>query len=270
MNSTNYRPVATNYDKSFPLYITTIGETANERFVYRPSGIENHQLLYTSGGRGKCYIRGKKYYLEPGTIFYLPAGSAHYYEKQTDGWHTYWLTFNGTIDLFGNEPAIWHVGEQFDFVSYHSEILKHKNTSEWSLKSSVGLYNMLVTCKDFVKTEDIAMYNLQSRLDPVIDYLYEHCTEQIDVSQIAELIGVSGEHFCRIFKEFTNMRPFEYITHLRIDRAKEIMTRNPELSVSDVASMTGYTDNSYFIKKFRSLQGISPGKYKKFVCGAKK
>ena len=66
------------------------------------------------------------------------------------------------------------------------------------------------------------------------------------------------------------MRPFEYITHLRIDRAKEIMTRNPELSVSEVASMTGYTDNSYFIKKFRSLQGISPGKYKKFVCGAKK
>ena len=69
MNSTNYRPVATNYDKSFPLYITTIGETANERFVYRPSGIENHQLLYTSGGRGKWYIRGKKYYLEPGTVF---------------------------------------------------------------------------------------------------------------------------------------------------------------------------------------------------------
>lgn len=255
--------VVTNYDKSFPVYVTTIGCSSVQEFIYRLSGMSSCQLLYTACGRGKTYIHGKRYDLEPNTIFFLPAGNTHFYEKQTDDWKTYWITYGGSIEFFEPKPAIWTIPDGFNFLHYYNKIMECRFSAERSLKSSIALYELLVTCKEFASAEQTAMHNIHTRLDPVFDYLYGHFTENTDIACLAGIAGVSHEYFCRIFKECTNMRPLEYITRLRIEKAKTELMQSPDEPINKIARDVGYSDISYFIKKFREAENLSPASYRK-------
>ena len=52
-----------------------------------------------------------------------------------------------------------------------------------------------------------------------------------------------------------------FLRNVRIERAKEIMERNPQMFIKDVAMMTGYRDQFYFSRIFRAVTGISPSEY---------
>lgn len=266
MNISKLNPIITCYDKSFPVYIKNMGISVIQDPIFRPAGIDVHQLLYTAKGKGKTYIYGKKYELEPNTILFHPANTTQLYEQITEDWQTYWITYNGSIDFFERKPAIWHLPENFEFISYFNSIMSYENTPEWGMKSSVILYELLISCREFAAEEQTYVYNLRSRLNPVINFLYEHFAENITISEIAEMIGVSSEHFCKLFKEFTNMRPFEYITHLRIEHAKTLLVEDVNAPIGSIAHAVGYSDNSYFIKRFKELEGMSPGQYRKMLC----
>lgn len=263
MDITDHTSKATNFDRGLPLYISTIG-SGNERIIYRPSGIEDNLLLYTAGGKGSVYIRGKRYVAQRGSIIYLPAGTTHFYEKISGVWNTYWVSYGGAVNILDSEAAIWEVPEDFDFIHYYNEIIKHKANADWSIKSSTALYELLIRIKTFADPRRTALFRLQNKLDEVTDWLYSHFTEEIDVKEIAALIGVTPEHFCRIFKEYTGKRPFEYLTQLRIDMARNLLLHSDE-TIAEIAAKTGYSDASYFIKKFREFEGISPGKYRKNI-----
>jgi AraC-like DNA-binding protein len=53
----------------------------------------------------------------------------------------------------------------------------------------------------------------------------------------------------------------EYITHIRIEKAKSLM-ENPSLSIADIAEMTGFTSQSYFSTAFKSQTGMTPSQYR--------
>ena len=58
------------------------------------------------------------------------------------------------------------------------------------------------------------------------------------------------------------MRPIEYITHLRVERAKAYLVEDPNMSITEVSVAVGYASPSYFSKVFKQYEGISPSEYK--------
>lgn len=263
MEITHHTSRATNFDRRLPLYVSTVG-TGNESIIYRPAGIEDNLLLYTASGEGSVYINGKRYVAGRGTIIYLPIGTTHFYERISNIWHTYWISYGGTVNILDSEAAVWEVPADFDFIHYHNKIIRHRETNERSIKSSAALYELLLRIKIFADPHRTAFFRLQNKLDEVTDWLYNHFTEEIDIKEVAALIGVTPEHFCRIFKEYTGKRPFEYLTQLRIDMARNLLSHSDK-TVAEIAAETGYSDVCYFIKKFRESEGVSPGKYRKNI-----
>ncbi len=81
---------------------------------------------------------------------------------------------------------------------------------------------------------------------------------------LAELAGVTPQHLCRVFKDSMNMRPNEYLTQRRLQEAKRLLQRN-ELSVSEIAARSGFSDAGYFSTVFRKHEGVSPIEYKKHI-----
>ena len=68
----------------------------------------------------------------------------------------------------------------------------------------------------------------------VCNYITDHCTENITVEELADLAGFSKFHFARLFKQFSNMSCYEYLTQKRIAHAERLLIE-PGLSITEVA-----------------------------------
>jgi AraC-like DNA-binding protein len=76
-------------------------------------------------------------------------------------------------------------------------------------------------------------------------------------------VGVTPQHFCRLFKSATGRRPFEYLNAYRIARSKDLMVQRPDLPIRAIAEQCGYESLNYFCSVFRRFEGMSAGHYRK-------
>lgn len=91
----------------------------------------------------------------------------------------------------------------------------------------------------------------------ICDYISEHCTEDITLEEVAKKAGFSKYHFSRLFKEFTNISFYKYVNRKRISYAENLLI-NPELTVTEVASLSGFDSLSSFIRMFKIIKGCTP------------
>jgi len=92
-------------------------------------------------------------------------------------------------------------------------------------------------------------------------YIREHLDEPLPVQRICDLFGISSSYLSQLFRKHIKMSFVEFVTSLRIDEAKLIMTEHPEMPIKDVAGQLGFSDQFYFSKVFRTATGIPPSEY---------
>lgn len=100
------------------------------------------------------------------------------------------------------------------------------------------------------------------RIQPALNYINLHYTENIKVPHLASLCSMSVYHFCRMFKNTTNCTAVEYINELRINHACMLLLTT-ENSIADIAYSVGYKDELYFSRCFKGQKGISPSRFRK-------
>ncbi|MBQ6315655.1 MAG: response regulator [Mogibacterium sp.] len=99
-------------------------------------------------------------------------------------------------------------------------------------------------------------------IDSVISDIRNHYTEDIQLTTLASKYSVSIARLSTEIKKKIGMTFSDYVTQLRIQRAKELLS-DESMSVGEIAEIVGYNDYFYFIKVFKKVQGISPSKYRK-------
>lgn len=96
---------------------------------------------------------------------------------------------------------------------------------------------------------------------PVIDralvYIREHYSENITLQSLADDIYLHPVYLSRLFKEKVGQTFLEYLTHYRIEMAKDYL-RNPNLRIYDIGQMVGYETPQYFSRIFKELTGTTP------------
>ena len=97
------------------------------------------------------------------------------------------------------------------------------------------------------------------RIKAAITHLTDHCTEPLNIPVVAARFGLSSSHFRHLFQAHTGCGPREFITGLRIARAKKLLARG--LPIKQVASQTGYRDIFYFMRVFRRVTGVTAGTF---------
>lgn len=101
-------------------------------------------------------------------------------------------------------------------------------------------------------------------INSCIQYLNAHYSRQLSLKETAHHINLSPSYLSRIFKKETGIPLHEYLNQIRISKAKELL-RHTNLRLLDIASLTGFEDQSYFTKVFRRMTGISPLAYRQKV-----
>lgn len=83
----------------------------------------------------------------------------------------------------------------------------------------------------------------------------------ISLAEIAERIFVNPSYLSKIFKREMEYNITEFITELRLKKAKEIIDECSDIQIGQVAKQVGYSDPFYFSKLFKKYYGVSPSKY---------
>jgi AraC-like DNA-binding protein len=92
----------------------------------------------------------------------------------------------------------------------------------------------------------------------LIDRAY---AEPVDLDRLAERARCSRYHFLRAFAATYGQTPGRYLTHRRIERAKDLL-RTANLTVTEVCMLVGFSSLGSFSSRFRAIVGVSPSQYR--------
>ena len=97
------------------------------------------------------------------------------------------------------------------------------------------------------------------RIRRVQEYLHAHLHRKITLEDLSGLTDLSPYYFLRMFKNAVGMPPHAYLTRLRLERSKKMLSG--DAAVSDVALRAGFCDQSHFSRNFKGAYGVTPGEY---------
>ena len=92
--------------------------------------------------------------------------------------------------------------------------------------------------------------------------IHEHYAEPLSREELAGRVGLSDRYLTRCFRQETGVTPITYLNRYRIRQARMLLERD-ELSVTEVAFATGFSDSNYFGRVFRAEVGVSPRAYQR-------
>lgn len=93
-------------------------------------------------------------------------------------------------------------------------------------------------------------------------FMDEHYAEELTLTQLAAMAGLSRNYFVDLFKKKVGISPMDYITGQRMSRAKRLMASSA-LRLREIARQVGYQDEFYFSRKFKKETGVTPTLYMK-------
>lgn len=160
------------------------------------------------------------------------------------------------------DSVIW----QKEILQYAGEIHNIWKKQLWSyeLEIYVRLISMWKTLIQNAKpVENLELSVFQHReIKEILSYLQNHYKEKITLEDIVGTVHLSKSSCCRIFREALNCTILEYLTEFRIQKSLQLLLRS-DCSITEVAMESGFTDESYFIKKFQKVMHMTPGSIEK-------
>ena len=96
----------------------------------------------------------------------------------------------------------------------------------------------------------------------ITDHLDKHYADAISITDVAGMAYLNVSYFCRVFRKHTGRTFVEYLTELRLVRARHLLASTDE-PVGVIANKVGYSDSNYFSRVFARFVGLSPTDYRK-------
>ncbi|WP_151736963.1 AraC family transcriptional regulator ['Paenibacillus yunnanensis' Narsing Rao et al. 2020] len=268
-------PVITEKDKELPYYLVDAGIRWNQEHIVRPGGYL-HQWIQCVEGEGELLVGGRTYRVKEGNAMLLFKGVPHEYYAVSSAWIVNWVVFDGAmVEPFLKQTA----GLQTSGVMYLSrpELFLAKiqgvmdiQQSDYTLKAlqwSAQVYTFLTGIVQFASTTpDASASSLNLRLKPLLDYIHQHSHQQLTLETMAGVVGITPQHLCTLFKKATNIRIFQYINSVRIQKSKELLLLHPLKPVQEIARLAGFEDANYFSTVFKKHEQLTPNQYRRLHC----
>lgn len=106
--------------------------------------------------------------------------------------------------------------------------------------------------------------NNQNQTMLLIDsYIKLNYTRQINTQTLSQRFNFSPAYLSKLFREYKDISPAEYIVNLRMEKARQLFLSVPSARIQDVAAQVGYEDALYFSKVFKKNTGLSPKEFMK-------
>ncbi|HEY9627172.1 MAG TPA: AraC family transcriptional regulator [Coleofasciculaceae cyanobacterium] len=126
-----------------------------------------------------------------------------------------------------------------------------------SLKTALAVHLLREYCATRPKLSSYRDGLSQITLTLVKDYINDHLHQELRLADLAAIAQISPYHFLRLFKQSMGITPHQYILQCRLNRATHLL-RHSELSVVEIATRTGFCDQSHLTRYFKHMTGKTP------------
>lgn len=236
-----------------------------------------YELYYLEKGKTTYLLENKFYFLESGTIFFVPCGAYHKTDNE-DSPYTERLLIHFDKESVSPEahPFLNNLGEQNTFhiqKEYMEEIRQlflsiEQESDNFELGNhalcSLYLSELLIKILRYSSpTVSIKPDGTNLLIKNITNYIQANFNQDISLQQISRKFSISPSYLSRLFKQQTSICLTEYITIVKITAAKKLLL-NSSKSVAEIAEACGFHDSNYFAAVFKKFEKTTPKKYALF------
>ncbi|MBP3965761.1 helix-turn-helix transcriptional regulator [Paenibacillus lignilyticus] len=242
--------------------------------VRRAAGmLQEFNLHLVTSGKGYAEHDGQRCELSAGDAFlYFPGDKQAYFADDEQPWDIKWIHFYGSgilADLTerGFHRSIgWRLRSPLGLESLIDELLDEINRHKMLHPSRISMLMYGIIAEFIEQAEPIAAPSTGAsaieRMLKLLPELQAAAAEPFDLDEWAARAGTNRFAFCRWFRRAAGQTPLEFVTMCRIQRAKQLLVEQQDLSVNEVARLSGYVHPSYFNKRFQESENMTPTSYR--------
>ena len=253
-----------------------------EKYAYTAGTVEplpkhshqEYQLGMSFNCQGEYYYRGAYHPIPTGSLSMIHSGEVHSPSQRTylPQPATFWMMhidpslleqkaseINSNVRVpFFTEPII---GDRYVAKLFYNSCLAIQTDVSKLARDSAILYFFAALISYRAKLVSKSEPTEKQVIAIVCNYLQDNYQQNVSLTELADLVGLSCFHLSRSFHRQKGISLSAYQVQIRIDRAKRFLSQG--LSISEVATMTGFYDQSHFGDRFKRLVGTTPGNYQK-------
>ncbi len=219
------------------------------------------ELVYVSAG--KCITKfsdGTSLFAEKGTVYVTPPEVAHIQENLTDDCETFYCV----MEFFGGEPDT-----RLRTINTAGDVLleqwfRHlfELSNNYAPEQASALLHAVWLRLDQLEKQQHRQMNHHEGVRRAVEFLERHYMEECSIVELARKVGVSQSYLNALFRAEFGSGAGDYLTTLRMKHARQLLL-NPYYNIAEVAEKCGLPNPNYFIRRFRSFHGVTPGEYRK-------
>ena len=255
----------------YPLMVNCAGRyLADSPFVTDLiRGREDYYVLYVERGELEVFLNGSPYKARSGSIVIFPPLYPYKYTFAGNEPLSYvWAHFTGSYAErflsecgFGELPCLLHADANVKIVSGFEKLFDIYRAHETlqQQKLACGLETIILRIATGLRQDESSRDLTKS-----LGYIHTFYNKEIHIPDLAKMESLSHSRYITVFKQRMGMPPSEYVTHLRLNVACDLL-RNRNMSVKEAAACVGYDNPHFFSKLFKKRIGVSPRTYKEDV-----
>jgi len=167
------------------------------------------------------------------------------------------ITDNKNKDDFLKEITEYAAGYTDKDITEEAKKIKYKKPKQVAAASKI-----LEACTSYIMLKEMIKPSKKRLINNIDEFVEAHINEQIKINRLCSELHISRTRLYEATAKYTGGGIAGYIQKKKMAKAKKLLT-DSELSISDIASATGFDDYNYFLKVFKKHYGISPKKLRK-------
>ena len=213
------------------------------------------EIVRVCSGRMQVVLGEERYEVGEGDVLLLPPGLPHEGVKGADYSDIYLKA--ASLDFTGAAVVHDYDGSIGVLFSLMNRVLREREAGYAAIADSL----LAAMCEFLHKS--IGNEYRYGFVAEIKNKIYESFTDpDFQPTRAIRAMGYHPDYFRRCFREELGCTPAEYLTRLRLSRAKGLLTQRTFSGVEKVAHLSGFSDSFYFSKLFKKHTGLSPRQYR--------
>lgn len=243
-----------------------------------------NEIYFLQSGKCNVYIDNETYYLEDGSVLFIPAFKEHTFI------YPFSQDIKRTVLYISTEQLNWYFNKDFKDEINNLFINKHLQLSRKSFSNLSNIFekiqfekysldNMsesltkayffeliiyLIRCQRYTHNINQKTNLSNITIGEIVNFIENNYGRQLTLPETAAQFGISESSLTKKIKIFTNMTFKEYLTKTRIEAAKSLLISS-EKSITEIAYKCGYNNSNFFGDVFKKAVGMSPSSYRKML-----
>ena len=229
-----------------------------------------HTLHFVISGKGILHVNDKIYHLQSNEVFWLDNKSLiSYYPDPDDPWEYVFFNYEGKIADnyakligFNNSCHVKKCLSPQKILFILSSLFENQAEKHFISNFEIlsAFYCLLASIYSFQQSKHI--FDEQVSINEIKYYIkLKYLEPDFNIKSLCECMHISHTHLCRIFKKYENCTIIEYITKIKMDYAKNLLS-NTNYSIFKISTMCGYDSYEHFLRLFKKLHNCSPSEYR--------